>query len=117
MSGSSISCNASPKRCDGRAMREGDWELLVIDRNYESDEPRVHLYDTRHDPEQRMDRSHDELTLFWRAVRDSAGVYAELLRLSKIVDFGYSFNIVQICTGIINANTDRIFAIFFLDGV
>jgi arylsulfatase A-like enzyme len=50
----------SPKRCDGRVIREDGWELMVIDRNYESDEPQLRLYDIRRDPDQRVDLSAEQ---------------------------------------------------------
>jgi arylsulfatase A-like enzyme len=45
----------SPERCDGRTLREGEYELMVIDRNYESDAPGTRLYHIREDPDQRND--------------------------------------------------------------
>lgn len=45
----------SPERCDGRSLRENGFELMVIDRSYESEARRVHLYDVRDDPDQRRD--------------------------------------------------------------
>ncbi len=50
----------SPERCDGRLLREDGWELMLIDRNYENDQPRLRLYDVRRDPDERIDRAADE---------------------------------------------------------
>ena len=60
---------SNPKRCQGRALRAGRWELHVIDRNYEGLENAVRLYDQESDPTQQKDVSsaHPELVRKLRA--------------------------------------------------
>jgi arylsulfatase A-like enzyme len=48
---------SNPKRCEGRSLRTGDFELHVIDRNYEGLENAVRLYDLGADPAQQRDVS------------------------------------------------------------
>jgi arylsulfatase A-like enzyme len=57
---------SNPKRFEGRSLRRGRYELIVIDRNYEGVENEVRLYDLTSDPDQQHDRAADEPALVAR---------------------------------------------------